>query len=408
MDESCILKFYIIANMAGSGTLQKGLSGGDRIAVECIKHWKNEGINVVVMTSKSGRLTYGLKDMNYIMIQAPSFWKHSILGTLIFALVALVKGLVKALSLRDLKDTTMLYSASEFLPDLLPTLVIRLRNKNTKWIAAFYLFAPHPFSSESPYHGFSKIKNILYFAMQQISYRIVKRHADMVWVTNELDRWRFIDNRRLTPDRVIAARGGVDIETPALVSEPKEKKFEAVFIGRFHPQKGVLELIDIWRLVCKKRPNAKLAMIGVGPLEGDVEEKIKKHGLENNVVLFGFKDGVEKLKIFKESRMALYPATLDHWSMAPVEAMACVLPLVTFDFSTLRVLQPKGMVKVPCYDLNSFAEGILSLLEDVKLYDKLREEALDFASEWDWNKRADSLLRSAMSLLSTSEDGGLK
>jgi glycosyltransferase involved in cell wall biosynthesis len=391
---------FVIANMAGGGILQKGLSGGDRIAVECIKRWRKKGINIIVMTSKSGRLIYGLKDVKYVTISSPIFRKYSILGIIIFAFIALVNGILKALLFRNLKHTTVVYSASEFLPDLLPTLIIKRRNRNTKWIAAFYLFAPHPFSKKSPYRGvFSKIKNILYFSMQQISYRIVKNYADMVWVTNELDRWRFIDSRRLTHDRVIAVRGGVDTKTPALIPEPNRKKFDAVFIGRFHPQKGVLELIEIWKYVCEKKKNAKLAMIGNGDLEREVKKRISKYGLEDKVFLFGFKDYIEKIQIFKESLIVVHPAIYDSGGMAACEAMACGLPGVSFDLPALRTYYPKGMLKTPCFDLKGFAENILKLLNDQELYRKLQKEALELAKEWDWDKRTEELLKIIMSLM---------
>jgi len=197
----------------------------------------------------------------------------------------------------------------------------------------------------------------------------------------------------------------VDTETPVLVPEPKEKKYDAVFIGRFHPQKGVLELIDIWKYVCDVKKDAKLAMIGIGDLEERMKEKIEGYNLESRIDLLGFKDGLAKIKIFKESRVALYPATLDHWSMAPVEAMSSGLPLVTFDIPTLRFLHPKGMTRTPCYDLKSFAEGIIKLMNDEELYRKTREGAIAWAKEWDWDKRAEELfnfLIMHMTLLYTS------
>ena len=68
----------------------------------------------------------------------------------------------------------------------------------------------------------------------------------------------------------------MDLKKTDQVSGPKSKKYDAVFIGRFHPQKGVLELIDIWKRVVNKKPQAKLAMIGDGPLMKKVQLKIKK------------------------------------------------------------------------------------------------------------------------------------
>ncbi len=83
---------------------------------------------------------------------------------------------------------------------------------------------------------------------------------------------KFITKRR-NRDKIVVIYGGVDIghSEEYLASGngiPIEKrKYDACFVGRFHPQKGVLELIDIWKMVCKDNSYAKLAMIGIGPLE---------------------------------------------------------------------------------------------------------------------------------------------
>ncbi len=133
-------------------------------------------------------------------------------------------------------------------------------------------------------------------------------------------------------------------------------------------------------------------MIGVGELENEANAKINKLGLESNIVLFGFKDGYEKLKIFKDSRVVVHPAIYDSGGMAACEAMACGLPGISFDLPALKTYYPKGMLKTPCYDLDVFAKNILLLLADEKLYEEMSKEALHWAKEWDWDKRAKELL----------------
>jgi len=387
-------RISIIANTI----IEPGMSGGNRIFIECAKRWLDKGIAIDVFTSDVGEKLCrdnGLNRANYVTWTSSKFRR---LGTVILYLIGTVKGcLIVMKKLRQI-DKMIIYSSSDFWPDSIPAFIAKLRNKDLKWIAAFYLFAQNPFGKESPYRGRKFLKGLLYWLSQIPTYWLIKKYADMVFVTNEPDRVKFV-NSRLTLDKVVAVRGGVDTKTPSLVPEPKRKKYDAVFIGRFHPQKGVLELIDIWRYVCDKKPNAKLAVIGKGDLEKRMKEKIREHRLENNIDLLGFKDGIEKIRIFKESRMALYPATLDHWSMAPVEAMICGLPLVTFDISTLKFLHPRGMIRVPCYDLKSFAEAIGKLLNDKKLYQKTQRDSIVWAKEWDWDKRAEEILNKIKKLL---------
>ena len=389
--------FHVIANAA----LGAGLSGSDRIFIECAKRWAGAGHEVYIYVWEEGYemcRRNGLDNVKYIIW---SVMPYKNLGFTILYMVRTIRGIIETLKMHisENSEDTVIFSASDFWPDSIPAWILKMRFRTVKWVAGFYLFISNPFSKESPYKGKLVLKGLFYYLSQMLVYSLVRRYADRAFVTNEQDRWKFIDNKRLTPDRVVAVRGGVDIKTPALIPEPRDKRFDAVFIGRFHPQKGVLELMDIWRYVCERRKDAKLAMIGVGELESEVQAKIKKCGLENNIVLFGFKDGVKKLKIIKNSRVVVHPAIYDSGGMAACEAMACGLPGLSFDLPALRTYYPKGMLKAPCYDLKRFAENILRLLNDEELYRKTAKDALDWAREWDWDKRAEKLLKAVKGMI---------
>jgi glycosyltransferase involved in cell wall biosynthesis len=387
-----ILNIMMIANSQTKGDT---LSGADRIFIECAKRWVQRGHKISLITCKEGYemcRRYGLRNIDYHIESS----RHRLPLYLLYIL-RMIKGSVLALRLSFDVRNTVIYSSSDFWPDSIPAWILKMRFKNVKWVAGFYLFVSNPFSRDSPYKGRLVLKGLFYYLSQMPVYGLVRRFADMVWVTSEPDRWRFIDGR-LSPSKVIAVRGGVDVETPTSIPEPKEKRFDAVFIGRFHPQKGVLELIDIWDYVVQRKKDARLAIIGTGDLELEVREKIQKYSLEGNVVLFGFKDGIEKLKIFKDSKVVVHPAIYDSGGMAACEAMACGLPGVSFDLPALKTYYPKGMLKTPCFDLKRFAENTLKLLSDEELYRKMIKDALDWAREWDWDKRAEVLLKTIISL----------
>lgn len=370
------------------------LSGGDRIIVECSKRWAKEDVAITFYTVQRGLefcKSYTL-DVNYEVLLSskadrfgflPSYFARTVCGCL--------KAMFGKFSFNN-KDSVVVYSASDFWPDSLPAWILKMRFKNVYWIAGFYLFASSPLSKDSPYKGKLFPKGLFYYLSQKPVCRLIKKHASMVWVTSEPDRHKFTSSGQLNNDTVLAIRGGVDTKTPSTIPESKHKLFDAVFIGRFHPQKGVLELVDIWQLVCQKQKSAKLAIIGVGDLENGLRKKIRDSGLEPNITLFGFKDGVDKLKIFKDSRIVVHPAIYDSGGMAACEAMACGLPGVSFDLPALATYYPKGMLKTTCFDLKAFADNVLNLLNDKELYRKTSQDALDWSKEWDWDKRAKELL----------------
>jgi glycosyltransferase involved in cell wall biosynthesis len=235
------------------------------------------------------------------------------------------------------------------------------------------------------------LRGLAYYLAQKLSILLIKKNADMVLVTNDLDQ-----RIMARPEReVVAIYGGVDFRDIPKFSQRKldgPYKYDAVFVGRFHPQKGVSLLLNIWARVCRRRPNARLALIGVGPLESQLKDAAAVLGLTNNVDFLGFLDGSEKFRVFYESRLFVHPVIYDSGGMSAAEAMACGLPCIGFDLPALRSYYPRGMARVPAYDIEAFAQSILKLLDNEPMYDQLSAEAQSFAKEWDWHRRADLFL----------------
>ncbi|MBI5873407.1 MAG: glycosyltransferase [Candidatus Omnitrophica bacterium] len=389
-------EFFFISNSSIGDT---GLSGGDRIYIELARAWKqNAKVSIVgcgeaVIIAKREGLTeidYYLTSPNLRIKNIFSLWS---IFTNFF--IKLTRGIWFVLKNKKIfRDGSFVYSSSDFYPDSLPAFIVKLMNPRIIWIAAFYLFTPAPWEKHSPYKGRDLLRGSLYWLSQRPIFWIVNIWADFVFVTSEPDRIKFVTKNR-DISRVIVVRGGVNTDASARYLKngnfipAGDRKYDACFVGRFHQQKGVLELIDIWQKVVQNRPTARLAMIGNGPLEEEVKKKAKESGLLEKIDFFGFLDGEAKFEIFKQSRLVVHPATFDSGGMAAAEAMAWGLPGVSFDLEALRTYYPQGMVKVRCGDLSAFSKEILKLSEDVSYYQLFSQQAVKLIeNDWDWRKRA--------------------
>ena len=382
------INLYIINN---SQISSMDMSGGERIAIEFAKRWGSE-INIFLYTSNLGRKIwdkYGVDNVKKI-----EFMRLKENTSVLTYFFRAIYGAYVLRRLRiDPECNSIIYSASDFWPDSIPAFFVKLKYKNIKWIAGFYLFAPKPWQRTSPYKGAKWFIGFLYWLTQLPVYWIVKKYADIVFVTSEPDVEKFVTKKR-NRDKIVIVKGGVDTKLANVYLNSKNvipvenRKYDACFIGRFHYQKGVIEIIDIWKIVCDKRPEAKLVMIGNGPLEEKVKKRIREVQLQSNVELVGFKDGEEKYNIFKQSKIVVHPAIYDSGGMAACEAMAWGLPAVSFDLEALKTYYPKGMLKVSLGDLNGFAGMIINLLNNKGLYEKMKKDAISLAREWDWDKRA--------------------
>ncbi|MGQ9628212.1 MAG: glycosyltransferase family 4 protein [Anaerolineae bacterium] len=404
------LRFLAFANsIIDSGTL----AGGYRIFMECVRHWLKEGQALEVVASKEGvEMMQRYLNMSDVKVHfvGPSGppgnpgWK-ALWYSVSFYVLRTFTGSLASLGLGNFGPETVVYSTTPFWPDVFPALIVRLRNPHSLWLVALSMFAPPVLGGWGREIKASKAiepRALVLKINEILAYPLIKRWADLIYVNNELDRERCIADG-ISPERLMVLGGGVDIALTDSVTYSGPKNYEAVFIGRFHPQKGVLELVDIWKKVCQVLPQARLAMIGNGPLEKAVAEKIQSLNLEENVRLMGFMDGAEKIRIFRQSRIVLHPSLYDSGGMAACEAMACGLPGVSFDLPALRVYYPKGMLKSK--DEDSFVDNVLRLLKDSSLYEKVGREARELAVSWDWSIVSQSLLQECQAIsLSKGED----
>lgn len=399
-------KIYIFA-LAAIGS---GISGGDRIFIEFARRWSKthkvaifvweEGYEMcqrqklqIVRKSEFSNEKPNLK----FQISSMKFWRR--LGFLINYLARIIEGIRLGLTLKlENGSNTVVYSASEFWMDSLPAFILKMRFPEIKWAAAWFQTAPNPLKgfTESKSNTRYRLKSLIYFLTQFPVKSLISKFANFVLVNNEEEKKQFpVLNKQ---ERALVVLGAVDIKEIGrwrLKFRNLPKIYDGVFQGRFHPQKGVLELIDIWKLVVSQKKDAKLVMIGDGPLMENVKIKIKDDKLKNNIILTGYLfDGEEKYQIFSQSKIVVHPAFYDSGGMACAEAMAFVLPAVGFNLKSFKSYYPEGMTKVKIGDIRSFSKSILELLNDEIQRHKIGKKALDMINkDWSWDKRAEAVLK---------------
>lgn len=384
---------HVIALAALGG----GLSGGDRIFIEFARNWSKK-LDVYVYVWEEGyRMCQRQKlDASGINFQVLSMRPWRNFGFVINYFARIIEGIRIGLTLKlENNLSTVVYSASEFWMDSLPAFTLKLRYPKIKWVAAWFQTAPNPLVgfTEGRREEKYRLRAFIYWFIQKTVKPLISNFADFILVNNELEKKQFPRKKR-----VIAVLGAVKVDEIIKYQQsntpPKYKKYLAVFQGRFHPQKGVLELLGIWKLVTKYIPHAKLAMIGDGPLMDNVKSRARKEKLEKNIDLLGYLyDGDKKYSIFNTSKIVVHPSFYDSGGMAAAEAMAFGLPCVGFNLASYDYYYPRGMIKVNFGNLNEFATTIVKLSKNITFYKKMSHQASGLIHKhWSWDKRANDVL----------------
>lgn len=387
---------FIFFAYAASG---KGISGSDRIFIELAKRW-SAFAPLTLFVWEEGFQMYkrqGLIATITTQVARMEPWRR--LGFIInyFARIIYSIYIASTLNLKN-ESSTIIYSASEFWMDSLPAFILKMRYKKARWVAAWFQTAPNPlkgFSAGNRENTY-KVSALFYWLVQLPIKPIISRYADYVLINNESEKKQFPRlDRQKRAIVLIGAVDLVDIEHFKQKHKQTKKSYDAVFQGRFHPQKGVVEIVKIWEKVVLTNSQAKLVMIGDGPLMDEVKLKIKDLKLEKNIELLGYVfDGDKKYSTFAQSKMVVHPAFYDSGGMAAAEAMAFGLPCVGFNLKAYESYYPKGMVKATYGDLDEFAQLVTTFLQNSALREKIGREAQKMIyNNYSWDERAEQIYR---------------
>ena len=183
------------------------------------------------------------------------------------------------------------------------------------------------------------------------------KQLDKFIVLTEEDKasWTELSNVEVIPDPL-----AFDV---AEVSPLKAKRVIAV--GRYVYQKGFDLLLQAWAKIEKQFPDWELAIYGMGD-RSPYENLAKQLGVDmNRCHLNGSTQNIRKE--YLESSLFVFSSRFEGFGMVLIEAMACGLPVVSFDCPC----GPKDIVShdedgllVPSGDIDKLADAMECILYD--------------------------------------------
>jgi len=141
--------------------------------------------------------------------------------------------------------------------------------------------------------------------------------------------------------------------------------FNLVAMGRLVPEKGFDLLLLAYARIAGRHSDSVLTIYGEGPLLYDLEAQAKSLGLEQRVRFAGaVADPFARLRA---ADLFVFSSRTEAFGMALAEAMACGLPVISFDCpSGPREIIRAGVdgVLVPANDVAALASALDRLMSD--------------------------------------------
>ncbi|MGH2817500.1 MAG: glycosyltransferase [Actinomycetota bacterium] len=154
-------------------------------------------------------------------------------------------------------------------------------------------------------------------------------------------------------------------------------------VANFKVGKGHMQLLDAAATVRRAVPDVRFVVVGQGVLEPEVRRRAGDLGLDGTVVFTGFRE--DATRIMGAFDVLAIPSQYDGLSIALLEAMSLGKPaVITRAGGNPEVVEDgeHGLV-VPAAEPDALADGIVTVLQDPALRERLGKAARRRAQDFD-------------------------
>ncbi|MBN1104911.1 MAG: glycosyltransferase [Deltaproteobacteria bacterium] len=238
---------------------------------------------------------------------------------------------------------------------------------------------------QMPVEGFevSPLRRLIYRFFDRLSERFVDRFV----VVSDALMDQMTSNHRIPAGKVTKIYNGIEVEhfSPKGDEMDRLKIREALHIdeeamligavGRLVWQKGFEFLIRSVPEILMVSPNAKILLIGDGPLGPKLKSMCESMKLQGKVLFAGFRRDIRSL--LSTMDIVVIPSIKEGFPMITLEAMAMARPIVATRIDGIVEQIDDGLngILVPPEEVDALSSAIIRLLKDNYLARKMGEAA---------------------------------
>lgn len=197
--------------------------------------------------------------------------------------------------------------------------------------------------------------------------------ADVV-VAPSLAVRRYLERRHVPGDKIAQIPIGFDVESLEARARrlPDDlrrelgfgERFTALAVGRLSWEKDYGTMLHAWQGVAREHPEARLVIVGDGPLRRELVALAQRLGISSSVTFAG--GGREDVPaLMAASDVVVHAAITESFGQVLAEALLLGRPLATTDTGIAQHFEhERHCLKVPPRDPDSLRDAVCRLVED--------------------------------------------
>jgi glycosyltransferase involved in cell wall biosynthesis len=187
---------------------------------------------------------------------------------------------------------------------------------------------------------------------------------------------------------------GSDLPTQIAAPGTHGEPMRFLSIGRLVPRKGFLDIVEACSQVRRARGDFRMTIVGSGPQEAEVRKSIRRHEIEDTVVMAGQVEYSRLPEWYLAADCYVFYGGREGASLALIEAVGYGLPVIASDEPGTRTYVQEGAngILLEAGHPDRLAAAMLRLLERPELLAAWGRRSREIAGQRTWRKVAEGYL----------------
>jgi len=199
-----------------------------------------------------------------------------------------------------------------------------------------------------------------------------------------------------TDDRF--APGGLPDEVAHLHQKYRLPERFVLYLGSAERRKNLETLVRAWSSVAgpMRDRDVRLLIVARFPppdaLYPDIPALVRELRLERDVCFLDNVEECDKPALYRASLAFAFPSVYEGFGLPPLEAMACGVPVVASDATSIPEVVGNGGWLLPPFDAPAWAEALVALADSETKREELRTRGLRRAADFSWRRTAEETI----------------
>ncbi len=171
------------------------------------------------------------------------------------------------------------------------------------------------------------------------------------------------------------------------------KKNYILCVGTVQPRKNYQMLIRAFTPLANKVPHHLVISGGKGWLYDEMMAEVARQDLMDRVHFIGFVDDADLPALYSAATLFAMPSLYEGFGLPLLEAMACGVPVLSSNVSSLPEVVGETAVQLSPYDQQPWSQTLLDLLANPHARQQMITEGFRQIRQFTWEQSASQLLQ---------------